>query len=320
MLRSSLRAAAPAVDNVALIFVKPHANTPAAVEFARAFLQERGLQIAREGSVVAKDIDEQCIIDAHYAAIARVGMARDINALGLDAGAAEKFEAGYGLSFADAMAAGSVHSAITGLEVMDVSPAELLSQCLAAGYVKLGPGLYCAKLAGKDGEPLYVLNGFYARMREKFVAPGVVVNWFVVRFDASTLPWKTFRSEVIGATNPVDSAAGSLRAAFRDRWQELGLQEETNYQDNAVHASAGPLEAVKERSVWLGEGAAADGAFGSALAAAAGGTACLEALLENPEVDFGTRGRGSAFDLLEDVDSAEALEIIAAGAGGRRLT
>merc|ERR1712216_525636 len=153
---------------------------------------------------------------------------------------------------------------------------------------------------------LYVLNGFYARMRDKFTSPGVIVNWFVVEFDAAQLPWKSFRGELVGATNPPDSPAGSLRGQLRDRWQELGLADEPNYQDNGVHASAGPLEALKERFIWLGEDPAAD-PFGKALLAKG---ANLESLLENPMIELkGESGR--VFDLLEDVDAAAALNLLA---------
>ncbi|CAK0806117.1 unnamed protein product, partial [Prorocentrum cordatum] len=84
------------------------------------------------------------------------------------------------------------------MEALDVDPSELLSRCLAAGYEKLGSGLYCAKLEGRTGATapeIYVLNGFYARMREKFTASGVVVHWFQVRFDEKELPWATFRQD-----------------------------------------------------------------------------------------------------------------------------
>mmetsp|Transcript_57325 Transcript_57325/g.177946 ORF Transcript_57325/g.177946 Transcript_57325/m.177946 type:complete len:425 (+) Transcript_57325:77-1351(+) len=304
-------AAVRSEENTALVFVKPHAGTTQVLELVQRLLQDRKVEVLRKGSIDAAEIDARGIIDSHYAAIAKVGMTRDIASLGLGAAEAERFAAGYGRQLEEVLAAGQVYSAVTALEVLRISPSELLSRCLEAGYVKLRSGLYCARLEGGGEEPqeLYVLNGFYARMREKFVAPGVVVNWFLVRFKASELSWSAFRSEVIGATQPIDAADGSLRAAIRDRWRELGLREETNYQDNGVHASAGPLEALRERAIWLGDDPRAD-AFGAALALQGEGGAALEALLENPVVAMGGK-EGSAFDLLEDMDSAEALDVLA---------
>ncbi|OLP90412.1 Phosphoacetylglucosamine mutase [Symbiodinium microadriaticum] len=184
--------------------------------------------------------------------------ARNLDSLGLGNDEAAKFEKGCGRTLSDAMSAGEVCSAVTAMEILEVEPGELLQRCLDAGYEKLRSGLYCAKLAGGETGQLFVLNGFYARMREKFTKAGVVVHWHVVGFDSAKLPWTKFRSEVIGATNPVDAVAGSLRARIRDEWKDLGLAAETNYQDNGVHASASPLESLRERQVWLGEDVSVD--------------------------------------------------------------
>jgi len=288
------------LHNTALVFVKPHACNPGAVKVVSCFLQERGLEILRQGVVGAADIDECGIIDSHYMSIARVGMAGDVRALALRSNASESFLRGFGVSLEDALAAGEVHSAVTAMKVLGVTPTELLERCFEADSVKLGSGLYCAKLPG----PFYVLNGFYARLREKFVATGVTVHWFVVRFDAERLTWSTFRRDVIGATNPTDAVAGSLRAKFRDEWEALGLHSPTNYQDNAVHASAGPLEALRERMIWAREDPC-DDPFGVAISSCG-----LEGLLENPDIVLQDGRQGSAFDLLEDVDSCQAVEML----------
>lgn len=299
------RSATPS-DNMALVFVKPHACTPGTLKLVPQFLRERGITVLREGSVAAAEIDQQGIIDSHYAAIARVGMERQVDRLGLGAKESEVFLAGYGRSLDEAIAAGEVYSAVTAMEALAVSPTELLNRCLAAGYEKLRSGLYCARLVGNGGETLYVLNGFYARMRDKFVAPGVIVHWFVVSFSSSDLPWSVFRKEIIGATKPSDAVAGSLRAKIRDEWESLGLREETNYQDNGVHASAGPLEALRERVIWLGDDPDVD-AFGASLISQ--GVSSLKALIDDPLIEVNGR-KGSAFELLEDVDTREALEML----------
>ncbi|CAK9030260.1 unnamed protein product [Durusdinium trenchii] len=308
-------------DNVALVFLKPHASTPRVRELIPHFLEEQGIKVLRSGVVESKEIEEKGIIDAHYAAIAAVGMARDMSKLRLDE-VAQKFEV-YGRSLKDAMEREEVCSSVQAMEILDVDPSELLRRCLAAGYEKLRSGLYCARLeGGKTGE-LFVLNGFYSRMREKFTAEGVTVHWHVVSWPASRLSWADFRSTVIGATNPKDATDGSLRARIRDDWEALGLKEETNYQDNGVHASAGPLEALRERMVWLGDDIEAD-SFGppKPLAAlvvhqrcsgCALASACpigLKTLVENPIITVDGK-TGPAFDLLEEMDASESLEALA---------
>ncbi|CAJ1352906.1 unnamed protein product [Effrenium voratum] len=295
-----------AEENLALVFVKPHACTPKVLQLVPDFLRESGLQVLRSGSVGAKTIEEQGIIDAHYAAIAKVGMARDLSTLGLE-GTAAKFEAGYGRSLDDALAKNEVCSAVTAMEVLQVDPSELLRRCLAAGYEKLRSGLYCARLEGGETGQLFVLNGFYARMREKFTSPGVTVHWHVVGWPQSQLPWADFRGQVIGSTNPVDAVDGSLRARIRDSWENLGLEAETNYQDNGVHASAGPLEALRERMVWLGDDIESD-PFGRLVIERC--SLSVKDLVENPVIQLDGK-TGPAFDLLEELDCKETLEALA---------
>eukprot|EP00933_Yihiella_yeosuensis_P075317 TRINITY_DN84643_c0_g1_i1.p1 TRINITY_DN84643_c0_g1~~TRINITY_DN84643_c0_g1_i1.p1 ORF type:complete len:394 (+),score=106.25 TRINITY_DN84643_c0_g1_i1:65-1246(+) len=298
-----------AQDNVALVFVKPHAATPEVLKLVPEFLEARGIKVIRSGSVSAKEIEDGGIIDSHYAAIAKIGMARDMSALGLGPNEAKKFEAGYGRTLDDALAAKEVCSAVTAMEILGVDASELLRRNLEAGYEKLRSGLYCARLEGGPNGQLFVLNGFYSRMREKFTSPGVVVHCFVVCFEESKLPWSKFRSEIIGSTNPKDAVDGSLRARIRDDWKDLGLAEETNYQDNGVHASAGPLEALRERMVWLGEDPAADD-FGNEISSRC--SIAVSQLVDNPDVELQDGRKGSAFDLLEDLGSEETLEALSA--------
>eukprot|EP00435_Cladocopium_sp_Y103_P022837 s663_g5.t1 len=297
--------AASSQENVALVFVKPHAAMPQVLKLVPDFLREKGLEVLRSGRIESTEIEEKGIIDAHYAAIAAVGMARDVKSLGLEE-VEQKFKV-YGRTLPEAIEAGEVCSAVTAMEILDVDPSELLRRCLAAGYEKLRSGLYCARLEGGKTGQLFVLNGFYSRMREKFTTDGVTVHWFVVSWHQSQLPWAEFRSKVIGATNPADAVEGSLRARIRDEWQSLGLKEETNYQDNGVHASAGPLEALRERMVWLGDNPETDG-FGKEVAATC--SIGLKDLVENPCIEVAGK-TGSAFDLLEELDTRETLEALA---------
>ncbi|CAE7370846.1 ANKRD17, partial [Symbiodinium microadriaticum] len=70
----SLRATSSAPDNVALVFVKPHACSPQVLEMLPRFLEGRGLEVLRSGSVAAEEIEAEGIIDRHYEAIAKIGM------------------------------------------------------------------------------------------------------------------------------------------------------------------------------------------------------------------------------------------------------
>lgn len=291
------------------MFVKPHAAAEAALQLVPDFLQQHGIRVLRSGHMDGTEILDRGIIDAHYAAIAGVGMLADMQDLRLSPEASERFSSGFGDSVEEAVARGEVYSAATAMAALGVSASELLDRCLAKGYEKLGPGLYAARLETPDGRPAYIFNGFYSRLREKYVTAKAKVHWFVVSFDATALSWSDFRGKVIGSTNPRDAPPGSLRAKFLESWQALGLDAEPDVQDNGVHASAGPLEALRERNIWLGDDPVRD-PLGAALHARSEGD-LVSKLCENPVLDLGDGRRGTAFDLLEDMDTQDALVALA---------
>lgn len=137
------------------------------------------------------------------------------------------------------------------------------------------------------------------------------MRWFLVEFDEAAVPWKTFRGDIIGSTDPTAAAQGSLRRLILEQWRELGLEAEPSTADNGVHASAGPLEGLKERMTWLGS-TPADDPYAQALAAKGVKGAKLDALVNNGKVLLTAEGEeGPAFDLTEDLDSSKVLDLVA---------
>eukprot|EP00439_Symbiodinium_sp_Y106_P033458 s6325_g4.t1 len=76
--------------------------------------------------------------------------------------------------------------------------------------------------------------------------------------------------------------------------------------DNGVHASASPLESLREREVWLGEDVSVD-AFGRKVADRS--SVSLAELLSNCDIDIGDKS-GAAFDLLEEMDAEDTLKAL----------
>ena len=74
------------------------------------------------------------------------------------------------------------------------------------------------------GEPLFVINGFYMSMREKFTLPEAKLHYFVVDWSADALSWEDFRGKVLGATDPATAEEGAIRKMILDKWEELGLK------------------------------------------------------------------------------------------------
>ena len=102
------------------------------------------------------------------------------------------------------------------------------------------------------GEDIYVINGFYAEMRSKYVSPGASIYYFSVQWEASELSWAAFRDEVLGGTDPEKAKAGSMRWQILQDWESLGLPSKPDVGDNGVHGSASPFEGLVERVNWLG--------------------------------------------------------------------
>ena len=95
------------------------------------------------------------------------------------------------------------------------------------------------------------------------------------------MPWKQFRASFIGSTDPTTAVAGSLRQCILQDWKLLGLPTEPNVSDNGVHASAGPMEGLAERLIWLQLVESGD-PFGRQLSRAGITTALVRQLLQNP--------------------------------------
>jgi adenylate kinase family enzyme len=68
---------------------------------------------------------------------------------------------------------------------------------------------------------------------------------------ARTMPWSRLRNSVLGGSDPTHAPPESLRAqAYRGAWGWMG---NLSIENNAFHLSAGPLEALRELSLWFPE-------------------------------------------------------------------
>jgi hypothetical protein len=152
---------------------------------------------------------------------------------------------------------------------------------------------------------VYVFNGFFMTMRSGFVKPGVSIHYYVVEFEAKDLSWADFRGAVLGPTDPADAPADSLRGRILAEYKKLGIANKPFTGENGVHASASPLEGLAERMNWLGADAPGD-VFGKELIAAGVSQETIKAWSVDPAVTH-PEGKGSVFDLLEDLDADACL-------------
>jgi len=131
---------------------------------------------------------------------------------------------------------------------------------------------YCCGNLLIHNKNVYVINGFYMALRQSYIEPGSSIHAYVVQWNtpsslsssvrstslpstlgSTTLQWHQFRDKVIGSTNPREAADGSLRKMIYDQYAELGIDLELRPTalNNAIHASASPLEGLAEQISWL---------------------------------------------------------------------
>mmetsp|Transcript_122281 Transcript_122281/g.351274 ORF Transcript_122281/g.351274 Transcript_122281/m.351274 type:complete len:396 (+) Transcript_122281:65-1252(+) len=290
--------------SAAFVFIKPHAVTDKVKALVAERFASEGIGVLSEGTIAAEQIDKEMLIDTHYGAIAARAMRQKPSELAVQEAAQAEFEKAFGLPWSEALQKDLVFNLADGAAKLGISMDELGDRFdkLKKGVdmLKFGGGFYCGKVDG-----IYVINGFYARMRSQFTQPGTSIYYYEVQWDPNRLSWGDFRGRVLGATDPKAADPTSLRSAILKDWQALGLQAEPNTGNNGMHASASPFEALAERANWLGMPLEAD-FYGKAMLSLAIPLATMKAWCDDPAVQYDGR-RQSLFDLLEDLDPRACL-------------
>ena len=192
----------------------------------------------------------------------------------------------------------------------EVSPFALAMLFSNASVSRLGPGTYAAPVR-IDGATVVILNGFHPRQLSFFTAEDAACAFL---HGSSPTDWEVLRSELIGATDPSQATARSIRGTLYADPASFGLTS-VNSNFNGVHMSAGPLEGLGELDRFFGEvQPLIDWSFARTLAAAGASTDAVTGFLENPVIE--TDGdRGTAFDLTEGVNPEPAAKLLV---GARR--
>jgi|ERR1712195_387947 len=310
-MSESITAATPAagaLKNKAFLFIKPHAVTEATKTLAKDALIAKGFAVLSEGEITAEDIDSKKLIDNHYYAIASKATILKPDQLNIPE---DKFEAKFGLSWADALAGGRVFNALDACADLEIDAVEMDRQWgihkKAEKLIKFGGGFYCGHLEIEGKEPCYVFNGFFMEMRNKYVAPGLSIYYYVVEWDATTMSWEEFRCKGLGPTDPTEAPADSVRGMIFAKWEELGLKAQPDVGDNGMHGSASPFEAFSELVNWTGADPSTE-EFGAAMLAAGISADTVKAWSVDPQVTLPEGDKkGSLFDSVEDTNANDCL-------------
>lgn len=297
--------AAPA-GNEFVLFSKPELGRLGSADLASVWdlfarrLADHDVTVHSTMTLSGPELEASGAMQEHY------GVINQISRLGRSA-LTEPAEAAlvenYGSILDDAVVLGG-HQFLA--EYPDVSAYALGLLFANAEVSRLGPGTY-AGLVRIDGTPVVILNGFHPRQLSFFTAEDTVCAFL---HCSSPTSWSTLRNDMIGTTDPAKADGASIRGRLFADPPAFGL-ETVSYNFNGVHMSAGPLEGLAELDRFFGAKSALDGwTFARALSAAGVPADGVSALLENPTLEAGG-DRGTAFDLTEGLDAADAAPLLA---------
>ena len=300
-------------ENHALVFIKP---TVPKLDVIRDAIEEHfnsfKCALTSEGTLTAKEIEKYGTIDKHYAALSKKALDMNPAPRILDELVARNFENSFGTKYSD-------DKVLTLGQFMkmapNITPKEIDNAWSEGTRVKIAGGFYIGRLEKleenlsivPDYRPLLVVNGFYASMRADYLTEGNEVLYFTVEWKEKDLSWKDFRCQVVGATDPTKADPNSLRGKMLKHWKHLGLKEAPSVQNNCVHASAGPIEAMRERATWINMPLESD-PFAQAMMNEGVPLSLIKSWSDNEIVDVNGKS-GPAFDIFEDMDSSRVIQL-----------
>jgi hypothetical protein len=170
--------------------------------------------------------------------------------------------------------------------------------------IKFGRGFYCGRLETESKDVRYVINGFYLSLRQSYCTVNKLC-WFSVKIPQS-LSWEQFRTHVVGSSeDPSACAKGSIRKTLSEKHPSKTTR---GIEQNFLHVSESPLEALFERLNWIGSRTnLATDHFGAQLLEAGLTVETLEDWRADPDVFF-EGSYQSVFNLHEGLDSSACIK------------
>lgn len=309
------------LKNTAFVMIKPHANTSLVQHYVHSNLHDEipGLRIQLECNIPGERIERRKLLENHIGSVATNATFMDVKDVKVPAA---KFEKAFSENYAKVLKEGRVVTAIAALSKFQCDAEQLETAWYDAEsrkrVHKLTSGLYMG-LVKIEKKSLYVVNGHYMAMKEKYTGGDSSVHCFVVDFEESVMTWKGFLEKIVGNTeDPSEALEGSMRHEIFKRYQEFDIFSEPNKSDNSIHASASPLVALSERCNWLRREISED-EFGKALLKRGIPETVIKSWLDNPIVTLppkdaknGSHIGGSIFSHVDGMDSTDCMNHLVA--------
>lgn len=130
----------------------------------------------------------------------------------------------------------------------DLNSSDLDAWWFEGGSEKVRSGFY-VRADERDGRKVVMINAFHPEQLAHFTRPDRRIALFLLE---SARDWDELRTVLIGETFPEKAVADSIRGTLYRNPSAYGF-ESVSIANNAVHMSAGPVEALFEIDNFLGK-------------------------------------------------------------------
>lgn len=233
--------------NQAFAFVKPHAmQSQAVATYIGDVFEDGGVRISFTRRMTGPELAASGVVDRHFARLAAGAAYAGAAPLETADEGREAFKRTFNETWDKALKTGRIVGAdLARAKLKDVDAKGLCTAWANLGAIEVGPDLYVAWF---EDAACYVLNGFYPAIRESYLAPGAAIQAMLLEFE---MPWREFHETIVGADHPEAALEESIRGYLYDRAGALEMIIDPV--DNILHASASPLDALREKTIWLDE-------------------------------------------------------------------
>mmetsp|Transcript_129347 Transcript_129347/g.228740 ORF Transcript_129347/g.228740 Transcript_129347/m.228740 type:complete len:319 (-) Transcript_129347:90-1046(-) len=274
--------------NAAFVLVPPRANNAQVRNLVAEALRGDGMRIVGEGEIPIANVSKGLLFEKHHIAVASKAALTKPSQLELSSSEKTRFRDSFGMSWDQAVGMGLVFNAVEACAELACTADELEAawlECRTNGkFARLADSFECGyvQVEGTDADlrrrrPVFVINGFFAKVRHDFIAAGSGVHYYQVDLDESKVSWASFHDQIAG----------------------LG--------DLHLHASASPFQALATRMNWLGT-RCQDDSYCQTLLQAGVKESTIHLLFGDPEVQFRGGGRGRVFEAFKGLGAKPSVE------------
>ncbi len=293
-----------------LLVVKPVFNTAPVIEFIVSRLRSLRVKITYQGKLHGQQIAFRKLFDSHFASFishAEVVLPGSIILLPSEL---EAFYEKFYIEWHDLVDSGQLCNYRQACEYLGVDGAELGRMSSRSSIVhRLRSGLHVALLDATCTDslplqerlqsPVYVINGFYAALRESYSRKRALVTVFSLEWESAAMSWTDFADNVVGCRDPGQAPPTSIRGNVFQSWQQMQLKNAPDMHSNCVHVSHSAFEGLAERLLWVKGAMVFTDPMGARLMAANITAQLVQTWLLNPTV----AGERTVFQHMDGLDA-----------------